>query len=84
MSHLSIKESTWFKILESTRLGCQFLRGTAHVFRVRVIADLEFRIKASIELMNCGRDDAVPAVARQVERVKEIVSEVGIGSDWYG
>jgi hypothetical protein len=48
-----------------------------------VIADLEFRIKASMELMKCGRDDAVPAVARQVEGIKEIMSEVGIGSDWY-
>jgi cytidylate kinase len=51
--------------------GHLLLSGISHVLRVRVIADMEYRIKAAMERMNLKRDEAIVYIDRvDKERVK--------------
>jgi cytidylate kinase len=51
--------------------GHLLLSGISHVLRVRVIADMEYRIKAAMERMNLKRDEAIAYIDRvDKERVK--------------
>jgi len=51
--------------------GHFLLAGISHVLRVRVIADMEYRIKAAMERMNIKRDEAIVYIDRvDKERIK--------------
>lgn len=51
--------------------GHFLLSGISHVLRVRVIADLEYRVKAAMERMNVKRDEAIVYIDRvDKERIK--------------
>jgi len=51
--------------------GHFLLSGIAHVLRIRVIADMEYRIQAAMERMNLKRDEAIVYIERvDKERIK--------------
>jgi cytidylate kinase len=51
--------------------GHFLLSGISHVLRIRVIADMEYRIKAAMERMNLKRDEAIVYIDRvDKERIK--------------
>lgn len=69
--HLSSK--VWIALAKDDRTQASFVRVTSDNGKVLVTGSV-----ASEEIM-----DAIPLVARQVEGVWHVKSEVGIGSDWY-
>ena len=61
--------------------GQLLLEGISHVLRVRVIADDEYRIKAAMELMKVGRDEAIAHIEK-VDKERDKVVRFFYGLDW--
>jgi len=52
------------KVVYHGHLGHLLLPGISHVISVRVIADMEFRIKAAMQQQNLAREDAIAYIAK--------------------
>ncbi|MBN2032419.1 MAG: cytidylate kinase family protein [Deltaproteobacteria bacterium] len=61
--------------------GHVLLRGLSHVLRVRVVADMEFRIKAAMDRLNLTRDGAVAHIER-IDSERRKWSRFLYGIDW--
>lgn len=61
--------------------GHLLLRGISHVVRVRVIADMEFRIKAAMEQTNMEREDAALYIER-VDKERNKWTRFLYGVEW--
>lgn len=57
------------------------LSGISHVIRVRVIADMEFRIRSAMERMELTRDDAI-AYVQKVDKDRAKWVRLLYGVDW--
>ena len=62
-------------------VGHLLLAGISHVLRVRVIADLEFRIRAAMEKTGLSHDKATAYIQR-VDRDRKRWSQLLYGVDW--
>jgi len=61
--------------------GHLLLRGISLVLRVRVVADMEFRIKAAMERLNVTRDGAIAEIER-IDNKRQKWSRFLYGIDW--
>jgi cytidylate kinase len=61
--------------------GHFLLAGITHVLRIRVIADMEYRIKAAMERMNLTRDEAIVYIER-VDRERNRWTRFLYGIEW--
>jgi cytidylate kinase len=61
--------------------GHLLLRGISHLLRVRVVADMEFRIRAAMERLNVSRDEAVAEIER-LDGKRRKWSRFLYGIDW--
>jgi cytidylate kinase len=61
--------------------GHLLLRGISHVLRVRVVADMEFRIKAAMDRLNLKRDEAIAEIDR-IDSKRRKWSRFLYGIDW--
>lgn len=61
--------------------GQLLLEGISHVLRIRVIADDEYRIKAAMELMKIGKNEAI-AYIEKVDKERDKVVKFFYGLDW--
>lgn len=61
--------------------GHLLLRGISHVLRIRVVADMEFRIKAAMNRLNVGRDKALAEI-ESVDNKRRKWSRFLYGIDW--
>jgi cytidylate kinase len=61
--------------------GHLLLRGISHVLRVRVVADMEFRIKGAMERLNVTRDEAIAEI-ESIDNKRRKWSRFLYGIDW--
>jgi cytidylate kinase len=61
--------------------GHLLVGGISHVLRIRVIANMEFRIQAAIKMMNCGREEAI-AYIEKVDNKRQKWSHFLYGVQW--
>jgi cytidylate kinase len=61
--------------------GHLLLEGISHVVRVRVIADMDYRIKAAMTLLEVERDKAI-AYIEKVDKERDKVIRFFYGVDW--
>ena len=69
------------KLVYHGHAGHLLLSGISHVLRVRVIADMEFRIKAAMEQMNFGREDAALYIDK-VDKERNRWTRFLYGMEW--
>jgi hypothetical protein len=61
--------------------GHLLLAGISHVIRVRVIADMEFRIKAAMTRLNVGRNEAIARI-REIDKQRIKWTQFLYGVEW--
>ena len=61
--------------------GHLLLRGISHVLRIRVVADMEFRIKAAMDRLNLTRDGAVAHIGK-IDNERRKWSRFLYGIEW--
>jgi cytidylate kinase len=61
--------------------GHLLLGGISHVLRIRVIANMEFRIDAAMKLMNCNREEAIDYVEK-VDKKRQKWTSFLYGVQW--
>lgn len=61
--------------------GHLLLTGISHVIRVRVIADMEFRIKAAMERLRLGRNEAIARI-KQIDKARARWTQFFYGVEW--
>lgn len=76
-----LKRSQGGNLVYHGHAGHFLLSGISHLLRVRVIADLEFRIKAAMERMNLKRDEAIVYIDR-VDRERIRWTRFLYGIEW--
>ncbi len=69
------------KVVYHGHLGHLLLPGVSHVIAVRVIADLEFRLKAAQQKQNLARDDAL-AYIKKVDEERQTWTRFLFEVDW--
>jgi len=76
-----LKRSQGGNLVYHGHAGHFLVSGISHLLRVRVIADLEFRIKAAMERMNLKRDEAIVYIDR-VDRERIRWTRFLYGIEW--
>jgi cytidylate kinase len=61
--------------------GHLLIGGISHVLRVRVIANIEFRIEAAMNQLKCGRDEAI-AYIEKVDKKRRKWAQFLYGVEW--